>query len=177
MTLVVTPTFEDLYTRLRVLIVDVVPAGVEVIQGLGNRVPMPPPSPGFVCMTATLLNPLDTPVESWDGDNPDPDAIAYQQSMAVRVQLDCYGALSGDWATMLATVLRTEYAVDLLGPTVAPLYADNPIMAPLIDAEAEYEQRWIVGANVQYNPVTSTPMQFADTAEIELINVDEAYPP
>lgn len=177
MPLVVSPTFEDLYTALRAFVVDVVPAEVDVVQGLGNRVSSPDPVPGYVAMTANLITPHRTPVETWDNDNPSPDAIAIEQGTLVRVQLDCYGRDSADWAVMLAAALRTEYACRLLAPVAAPLYADNPVQAPLIDSEAAYESRWIVGANLQYNPVVSTPMEFADTAEITLINIDERYPP
>jgi hypothetical protein len=177
MPLVVAPTFEDLYTRLRAFVVDVVPVGVAVIQGLGNRVASPSPLIGYVAMTANLISPHRTPVESWDRDNLDPDAIAIEQGTLVRVQLDCYGPASADWAVMLAATIRTEYACRLLAPVTVPLYADDPTQAPLIDSEAAYESRWIVGARLQYNPVVSTPMEFADTAEVTLINIDESYPP
>lgn len=176
MPLVVAPTLQDVYTLLRAFLIGVVPAGVVILQGLANRVAMPPPVPGFVAMTAVLLNPHRTPVETWDHNNPNPAAIAFEQGTLIRIQLDCYGETSADWAVMLMTMLRTDYACRALAP-VAPLYADNPIQAALIDAEAQYEQRWIVGANLQYNPVTSTPMQFANAAQVDLINVDERYPP
>jgi hypothetical protein len=51
------------------------------------------------------------------------------------------------------------------------------MQAALVNGEEQYEERWIVGANLQYNPVVSTPQQFADTLEATLINVDEAFPP
>lgn len=177
MPLVVAPTLQDVYTRLRVLALDVVPVGVEVVQGLDNRVPMPPPVPGFVRMLAVLLTPHRTPVEDFDRNNPNPNAISIEQGMTIRVQLDCYGALSADWAAMFATLLRTSYACDVLGPDVAPLFAKDPMQAALVNAEAEYEQRWIVEANLQYNPVVSTPAEFANTLEVNTINVDESYPP
>lgn len=176
MTLAISITLQDLYTILRPFLVDVLPLNVQVIQGLDNRDPMPPPDPGFVVMTANLLSPVMTPEESWDRENPNPTTIAIRQGMQIRVQLDCYGAASGDWAAQLATLLRTDYACRALAP-VAPLYADNPMQAALINGEEQYEQRWIVGGNLQYNPVVTTPMQFAETAQVDLINVDERYPP
>jgi len=174
--LVVAPTLQDVYTLLRAFLVGVVPAGVQVVQGLNNRSSTPAPVPGFVAFTATLMNPHRTPVEMWDRDDTDPDSIEIEQGLLLRVQLDCYGAASADWAVMLAALLRTEYACRALAP-VAPLFADNPMQAALVNSEAQYEERWIVGANLQYNPVVSTPMQFADTAEVALINIDERFPP
>jgi hypothetical protein len=175
MPLAVAPTLQDVYTLLKAFIVGIVPAGVQVVKGLNNRTAMPLPLPGFVAMTAVLMNPHRTPVETWDHNNPEPDAISIEQGILLRVQLDCYGPDAAQWAVALAT-LRSSYACDVLAP-VAPLFADNPIQAPLTNAEAEYEQRWIVGANLQYNPVVSTPMQFADAAEVNLINIDVRFPP
>lgn len=176
MPLVVAPTLQDVYTLLRAYIAGIVPVGVMVTQGLGNRVPMPPVLPGFVCMTATLLNPHRTPETSWDQVGLDPTAIVIEQGMLVRIQLDCYGADSADWAVMLAATMRTDYACTALAP-VAPLYCDNPIQAALVNGEEQFEERWIVGANLQYNPVITTPMQFAAEAVVSTINVDERYPP
>jgi hypothetical protein len=186
MALVVSISLEDIFTRLRSLVLDAVspsgspPVAVPVIRGLANRTSMPPPVPGFVAMTATLLTQHRTPVEVWDTDNPDPSAIEIEQGQLVRIQLDCYGSASADWATILATILRSDYACRQFsagGLDAAPLYADFPVQAPLVNGEQQYEERWIVGANLQYNPVVSTPMQFADTLEATLINVDEAFPP
>lgn len=182
MPLVVAPTLQDVYTLLRAFVISVVPAGTEVIQGLENRASMPtPPTPtpagwGFVCMTATVLRGHRTPQESWDISDPDPVAISIEQGILVRVQLDCYGPVSADWAVMLTALLRTDYACRVLAP-VAPLYADDPVQAALVNGEEQYEERWIVGANLQYNPIVSTPMEFANTAAVTTINVDERYPP
>lgn len=177
MPLAVAPTLDDLYAKLRTFLIGIVPAGVEVVQGLDNNVSMPPPVPGFVVMTAILMRPHRTPVQTFDTNNPNPAALNFEQGMTVSVQLDCYGVASGDWAAMLATLLRTPYACDVLGPTVAPLFAKDPMQAALVNAEKQYERRWIVEANLQYNPVVSTPAQFADTLEVNTINVDESYPP
>lgn len=176
MPLVVSITMEDVYTKLRTLVLDVVPAGVVCIKGLPNRAAMPPPVPGFVTMTATTNKPLRTPVDTWDRVAANPSTISIEQGMGVRIQLDCYGAASADWAVMLATIMRNDYGCRLLAP-MAPLYADDPIQAALVNGEEQYERRWIVGAHLQYNPVISTPMQFADTAQATLINIDERFPP
>ena len=178
MTLAVSITIEDVYTKLRTLVLDVVPVGTEVVQGLGNGVPMPAgsTSSGFVAMTANLFNPHRTPQESWDRVAVNPTQIAIEQGTLIRVQLDCYGPLSANWAVMLMTILRSDYGVRLLGPDVTPLYADNPMQAALINGEELYEQRWIVGANLQYNPVIMTAAEFAATLEVDIIEVDEAYP-
>lgn len=171
------PTLSAVYTKLRALVLAIVPAGVEVVQGVDNRVPMPAASPGFVNMTAVLQQRLRTNVDTYVDPVTTPGDVNAEQGTRLTVQLDCYGADSANWAVMLSTLLRSDYACTQLAPDAAPLYADDPRMLPLVDAEKEYEQRWLVGAVLQYNPTTSTPIEFADTLEAELVNVDERYPP
>lgn len=170
-------TTEDVYTKIRELLINILPFGVEVVQGIGNGVPMPAGGEGFVAMTANLLSPHRTPQTSWDISNPSPGAIAIEQGTVIRLQLDCYGPQSGDWAIMLCAILRDEYGAKFIGPHVFPLYADDPIQAALVNGEEQYEQRWIVGARLQYNPVITTPMQFADRLNVNLIEVDERVKP
>ncbi len=176
MTLAISITHQDVYKLLGDFLTGVLPTGVPVIQGLNNRTSLPPPSPGYVAMTVTMLTDLHTPIETWDTTNPNPTVWSIQAGTKMRMQLDCYGAASGDWAEILATMLRTEYACQQLAP-VAPLFADSPVQAPLVNSESQYESRWIVGANLQYNPVITTPLQTANTLAATLLNVDERYPP
>jgi hypothetical protein len=169
MPLTVAPTLETLYTRLRALVVAVVPAGVQVVQGLPNGVSMPPASPGFVAMTAVLSARLRTNLDTYNDPAQPPEppyvvgSVAAEMGTKITVQLDCYGATSGDWAAMLTTILRSEWGVGQLAPEVVALYAEDDRMAPLIDAERQYEKRWIVGAVLKYNPTTSTPKEYAGT--------------
>lgn len=176
MALAVSITLQTVYTKLRALLVDVLPVGLPIIQGLGNRVPMPPRVPGFVSMTVNLNKALRTPIDTWDHASANPASIAIEQGMQIRIQLDCYGPESADWAVIITTILRNDYAFRLLAP-VSPLFADDPVQAALTKSEEQYEERWIVGANLQYNPVVTTPMQFANVAQVDLINIDEAFPP
>lgn len=177
MALVVTPTLDAVYTKLGNFLESVLPAGVLVVQAQENRVPALPPSPGYVEMFATAQGRIMTNLDRWNPDDIAPTSIEIEQAVRLMVQLDCYGAASGDWAVILSTVLRDEFACTALAPILSPLYADDPRNAPLVAGEEQYERRWIVGAVLQYNPVVTTPMQFADTAELNTINVDERYPP
>lgn len=184
MPLVVAPTIQTVLAKLRTLVLAVVPAGVEVVQGMDNRVSPPPRDPGYVRMTPILQQRLRTNVDAYDDPAQPPGppftvgTRAMEQGTKITVQLDCYGPTGEDWAVMLSTVLRSEYACDVLAPDVAPLYADEPKVSPYVDGERQYEPCWIVGAVLQYNPVTSTPQEFADTLDVNpIINVDVEYPP
>lgn len=148
----------------------------QVIQGIPNRASMPPASPGFVSMTVVGMRRLRTNIDTWPATGT-PSAISHEMGAQLRVQVDFYGATSQDWAAAFMTLFRDDSGVQVLAPTCAPLYADDARMAPLDDSESQFEQRWTVEAFLQYNPVTSDPMQFADTLTVDTINVDKTYPP
>ena len=146
-----------------------------VVQGYANRVAMP--LSGFIEMHLGRSARLATNVDGYDETNPDPTATTQTQSVQLALQLSLYGPTSGDWAAIMSTLLRDDVACVALAPTCQPLYSDDPIRAPLVDAEQQYDDKWIVTAQLQYNPTVSTSQQFANTLDVTLINVDEAYPP
>lgn len=174
----VAPPQLDVYVAVQAFVMSVTGLGMPlVIQGLPNRSAMPQASPGFVSMQLTRAKQLRTPQATWDPAAVAPTSLAVEQGTELRLQLDLYGAASGDWAVMLQTLLRNEAGCTALAPACQPLYASDANLADLEDDEQQYEQRWTLEAVLQYNPVTSVPMQFADTLSVTLTNVDEAYPP
>lgn len=148
-----------------------------VIQGLPNRTAMPPAEPGFIVMQVILQTRLETNLDTWDISDPDPTSATSELHAQVKMQIDCYGSSSGAWATMLQTLLRDDVGCQALAPTCQPLYTSEPFLSPLEDSEDQYEQRWTLEAELQYNPVTSTAPEFADTLSATVINVQEAYAP
>lgn len=175
----VAPHKSDVYTSLRAFLQGLIGGSppVEIITGLGNRVPMP--RAGFIALTAIGNERIETNIDTDVDGFPEgePQVTQSQQATRLDIQLDFYGPKSNSWATMVSTMFRDEYACDALGPVCQPLYADDPIMAPLITAEKQYLQRWTVTAAIQYNPVTSTAQSFSTTLDIVPINVDVAFPP
>lgn len=186
---VTTPTLQDVYEVLQPFIMTVTGlASTVVIQGTPNRAAMPPASPGYVSMQAVLSKRLRTNLEGDWLTLDDPVGIDAEQGTELEVQIDCFGASAPDWGAALSTLLRSDYGCAQLAgldgqgnpvnpPLCQPLYVTEVPFAPLDDSEEQYEQRWIVRATLQYNPVTTTPMQFAEAASVTVINVDEAYPP
>lgn len=177
MTNTVTPLVDDVYTTVRAFLLSIVPAGVEVLQGLQNRVTLPAPLPGFIIMQAINLVRLRTNEDTWDITDPAPTGLSISNALQVTLQLDCYGPDSGNWAAMINSLWRDSVGVDAMAPTCAPLYADNARLVPLVDGEEQYEERWSVTAELEYNPTTVTLQDFADSLEVGLINVDVTYPP
>jgi hypothetical protein len=176
-TLTVSPTQNAVCIKLDALIVDIVPAGTQVLRGPINRAAQP--KADHVIYTPIFLHRLRTNVET-DVDPfpaPDPGTMRLEQGTRLDFQVDFYGGLAADWAAMFTTIMRSEYGVDKLAPDAAPLYADEARNIPLVTGEEQFLERWTVRAVLQYNPVTTVLQQYAGTAAVDIINVDEAYPP
>lgn len=103
----------------------------------------------------------------------------YMQPTEVVVQCDVHGPNSADNAEIITTLFRDDYAVQAFlsyGYDVSPLYADDPKQVPFINAERQYENRWIVEARLQANQVVTLPQQFAASLRVNLIEVESTYP-
>jgi hypothetical protein len=161
----------DVYTAIRAFILGLI--SCEVIDGLDNSVP--PPQNPFIAITALFSNRLRTNIDTfaWVAGA---GVGSIEQGAMYTVQIDCYGPLSSNWASIIATMFRDQYGVDHMTADVVPLYTKDPMQLPIVDAEALYEQRWMIEACVQYNPVVTVPQQACDVAKVGLINVDATYP-
>lgn len=97
------------------------------------------------------------------------------------VQVDVHGgAEAGDNAQIISTAFRDDYAMEFfsgMNANIAPLYADDPRQMPFIDAEQQYEDRWIVEVHMQVNQTVIVPQDFATAVEVDIVSVDAAYPP
>lgn len=173
MTTTVSPAESDIFAALRTFILSLIPC--EVVQGLANGAPMP--LGGFIAMTALFQNRLSTNTDSYSDPYPVAGTRTVEQATQYTVQVDCYGPSSSDWATILTTMLRDDYGCVSMAPNVFPLYADDPKQMPLIDGEQQYEQRWVITAVLQYNPVVTISQDFAAALSVGLVNVDATYPP
>jgi hypothetical protein len=143
---------------------------VQVIRGYPNRTPMPPTIPpagypvGFVVMTEITKKRLRTNIDNFAGTSspaPAPGPVTSEQGQQLDVQIDVYGPNSSEWSDILTTLLRDNIGCVALAPVCQPLYADDPMRAPLDNAEQQYEDRWIVTARLQYNAVTTTSQEYA----------------
>jgi hypothetical protein len=160
--LTVSITQSQVYTALGTFVQSVLGLdAAHVVQGYDNRVP--DPAGPHVVLSIVLAKRLRTNIDTIGGPlGNDPSSWASEQGTELDVQIDCYGeSMSGDWAQILTTVLRDNVGCLALAPTCQPLYADDPIWAPMENAESQYQDRWIVTAKLQVNPVVTTPVQSA----------------
>lgn len=108
------------------------------------------------------------------------------QPTKVTIQLDVHSADVGtaaDMAQTISTMFRDDYATLWFARNgyarqgIAPLYADDPKQIPFINAEQQYETRYVVEAVLQVNQVVTPSQQFADDAVVNTIEVDTTYAP
>lgn len=167
---------------LRSFLLEIVPAGVEVVRGELNRVAEPRVA-DFIVVTPLFRERLRTNVDTYtDFPEATPPVGTRDSLAAIRfvAQLDIHGPQSADVATIVSTVFRDEFATIAFAATgleVQPLYAEDPHQTPFENAEQQTEWRWTVDVSLQINPVVSTPQDFADVVVVDLFEVDTTYPP
>lgn len=101
------------------------------------------------------------------------------QPTEVVMQLDVHGPASADNAQIISTLFRDVYATDqfaLIDSNITPLFAENPRQIPFVNAEQQYENRWIIEIHLEANQSVIFPQQFADAVAVDLINVEATYP-
>ena len=171
----------DVYTALgNFIVAQLGLATGQVIQGYPNRVAMPLASASKAAswsMSAISKKRLRTNVDNYAGTvnvAPAPGPVTAEQGMQVDIQLDCYGPFASDWSDILTTLLVRDN-VEVFGPRAqvsALRHADDPIRAPLVDAELQYEDRWIIQCLIQYNAVTTTAQEYATAlGPVDIIDV------
>ena len=104
---------------------------------------------------------------------------SFLQAVHFTFQIDVHGPNSETNSVAISTLGRDQFAVDqfsLSGFDVTPLYFDDPKQMPFINSEQQYENRWLIEANLQVNQVvTGIPQQFASNLIINTVEVDTAY--
>jgi hypothetical protein len=163
----IAPLQTDVFTTVRTFLLSLFPT-VEVIHGLGNGTPTP--LNGFIAFTPLFMSRVNTNENSFQDPTPTTGTKKSAAGIQYTFQIDCYGNDSANWAAEISTMWRDEYACTIMGNTCQPLYADEPKMMPLISGEQNYVQRWTITAELQYNPITTTPMEFFDAQGTTTLN-------
>jgi hypothetical protein len=167
----VAPTKSDVFRALGDFLIDVLPVGTEILQAQDNRVPEPS-AQNFVVMTPLRMPRLSTNRE--DLTSLGLEATLTQSAEAV-FQLDVHGPLGFGNAGIISTMFCSGYAVDFFaarGTTIAPLFCGAPRQMPFINAEKQYEDRFIVEANLQVNFTATTVAQSATSLTLDVIDAE-----
>lgn len=166
-------TESQIMDALRAFLLSLSLAGApEVIQGQANRVPEPA-GEDFIVFTPTYRRRIETNVETWTtapDPAPAPTEIAAGRGTEITVQLDIHGSNGSDNAQVIATLWRSDYACRAIDPTIfQPLFATDGQQMPFINAERQFENRWVMSVVLQANPIVSTTAQFADSVNVNII--------
>ena len=169
-------TEKQIFTALRGVLADFLTPGIPIIRAQVNRVPEPAQA-DFVLMSPIRRERLATNIVAYHDDPITPaNAVAtLEMPTEITYQLDVHGPASTENAQIIATVLRSEQACDAFAATghdIAPLYASDPHEMPFINAEQQFEWRWIVEACIQANIIVTLPQQFADKVTVTPIPID-----
>jgi hypothetical protein len=170
MTVAIAPTEDQLATSVRALLLAILPDGTEVIQGQANRVPEPV-SDTFVVFTFIAQQRLSTNVDTYGVTGLEKTITMDNQQ---GVQLDIHGEQSSNCTQLINLLWRDDFSCLVLeGTGISPLYCDDPHQAPFINAENQYENRWVMTVYLQANPVVTVPQDSADVLEIQLYEADQ----
>ncbi|WP_312766107.1 phage neck terminator protein [Enterobacter soli] len=160
-------------------IIDVLADFVEPIcgkaqQAQANRVPMPKGQ--FCILTPLRFTRLSTTRDvSQDTGDPSTSAMGYTEVRQADIQVDIYGQGAGDRAVALETTFASSYAYDkikAIEQRLAPLYSSPAIQAPMIDAESQWQERYMLTLSLQAHITVSFPQDYFDKAEITSQQVD-----
>jgi hypothetical protein len=105
--------------------------------------------------------------------------LSVMQETMIVFQLDVHGPNSSDNAQIITTLFRDAFAVDFFNQfgNISPLYADDPKQIPFINAESQYEYRWVIEAHLQADQVVlGLPQQFASTVTLTTESVTVTFP-
>lgn len=162
-------TEDAILTALRTFLLGLDLAGApEVIQGQDNRVPEPA-GPDFIVFTPTNRSRIETNIETWDTTAP-PGTLNAARGTEITVQLDIHGPNGSDNAQVIASLWRSDYGCRAIDPAIfQPLFASDGHQMPFINAERQYENRWVMSVVLQANPIVSTTMPFADSVDVNII--------
>jgi len=103
----------------------------------------------------------------------------------MTVQLDFHSPdyTAGNWAQTFSNLFRDEYAVaffEALPPprnAISPLYSDDAAQRPFLNAEQQYEWRWVVDAKMQVDQTVTVPQTYDDTLILTLSEANLPKPP
>lgn len=152
-------TDQDIYTDVRQFIL--LNFRGEVVQPYDNNVPMP--NGDHVLMKILFKTQLATNNNEY---NIEDDNAKIQQSTQVDMQLDFYGESSDQAAQIFVNLWRDFYGTEHLS-VVQPLYCSDARLMPIINEAKHYENRYVVTAAMQCNPVATIDHPFVDEIVVE----------
>ena len=121
----------------------------KIVRGYQNGMPLPIDGIVITFITETDLDQLSYSEVT----NPDliSQTVTVQTAVKTMMQVDCYGELGQARARQIATMFKSPYACERL-QSCQPLDYRPPKNLSFVNEASEYEARWMVEIDMQYNP-------------------------
>ena len=121
----------------------------KIVRGYQNGSPLPIDGIVITFITETDLDQLSYSEVT----NPDliSQTVTVQTAVKTMMQVDCYGDLGQARARQIATMFKSPYACERL-QSCQPLDYRPPKNLSFVNEASEYEARWMVEIDMQYNP-------------------------
>ena len=136
-----------------------------IVQGYQNGVPLPIDGIVITFITETDLDQLSYSEVT----NPDliSQTVTVQTAVKTMMQVDCYGDLGQARARQIATMFKNPYACERL-QSCQPLDYRPPKNLSFVNEASEYEPRWMVEIDMQYNPHYTYRQESTKTITVDI---------
>ena len=136
-----------------------------IVQGYQNGVPLPIDGIVITFITETDLDQLSYSEVT----NPDliSQTVTVQTAVKTMMQVDCYGELGQARARQIATMFKNPYACERL-QSCQPLDYRPPKNLSFVNEASEYEARWMMEIDMQYNPHYTYRQESTKTITVDI---------
>ena len=137
----------------------------KIVRGYQNGMPLPIDGIVITFITETDLDQLGYSEVT----NPDliSQTITVQTAVKTMMQVDCYGELGQARARQIATMFKNPYACERL-QSCQPLDYRPPKNLSFVNEASEYEARWMVEIDMQYNPHYTYRQESTKTITVDI---------
>lgn len=139
-----------------------------IVQGYQNGSPLPKDAIVITFITETDLDQLAySEDEDLTATTSEPfKVITVQTAVKTMMQVDCYGDSGQARARKIATMFKNPYACERL-QSCQPLDYRPPKNLQFVNEQQEYEPRWMVEIDMQYNPHYTYRQESTKTIVVE----------
>ncbi|QIA76174.1 LIC_12616 family protein [Rodentibacter caecimuris] len=157
---------DDIYRELRSYLLALFNLPQDnVIRGYSNNVPLP--NGDFILMNILHEKALSTNAHNYSINESNTEV---SHTAEIMIQLDFYGESAVKMAKTFCLLWRDFYACEHF-TCGSPLYCDEPKFMQFINERSEYENRWLVTAYFNYNPVITHQQEFITDPLIQINKV------
>ena len=137
----------------------------KIVRGYQNGMPLPIDGIVITFITETDLDQLSYSKVT----NPDliSQTVTVQTAVKTMMQVDCYGDLGQARARQIATMFKSPYACERL-QSCQPLDYRPPKNLSFVNEASEYEARWMVEIDMQYNPHYTYRQESTKTITVDI---------